>query len=542
MNLKEKGFSEKLALSALLIFLSGVAAAMIGFAFGASLSPLTAAIAAAALLGISFFCDKKLFLGCLVNFALLGIFALVCRYMFDWSYDGMYYHKQAVITLKEGWNPLYKSSLDCDVFASYPNMALWLDNYPKGLWIFSAIIYSVTGHLETAKAVNILFISALFFAGVDLLKNTYNFSKGKSLFFAFILIINPVFLSQALTFYNDLTVGVLTALAVIFCLKLYRGTASLCTYMSIAAITLISPLIKFTSPGLLAIIYIVFGTACALKHKDDLKWLIKPVSVIICSFIVSLSLFGFDPYVEHIMNGQHLLHPAAGKDKYDIMNTNPPKGFENLSGVERVLISVFSKSSNVIEEEPQLKIPFSVSKSEFKELANPDTRIGGFGIFFSAALCLSAATLAAFLIMKNKLSAETGIVLAMLLILTLFFPQSWWARYASFIYYLPVCAMIAAVREKRLRLFVGAISVVFIVNSAVTAASVISAGLKTTEYINSKLAEIKAENKKIVVRVNDFPTHVKLFEEAGIDFEISHKSIAPGEEIFYRNTKYKYID
>lgn len=544
MRILNKGsfLLEKNACSALLIFISVIIFTMMSFAVGISISPFTGAIAMAVLLAILIFFDKELFFCCIVNITILGIFACFCKYMFDWSYDGMYYHKQAIITLKEGWNPLYKSSLECDIFASYPNMTLWLDNYPKGLWIFSAVIYSMTNVLETAKAVNILFLSALFSMSFDLFKNTYKFSKRRSLLFSFIIIINPVFISQILTFYNDLTVGVLTALAIVLCLKLYRDTAGVYTYILLALITLISPLIKFTSPGFLAIIYVVYGVACAIKHRENLKWMIKPVSVITASFLISLSLLGFDPYVKHIINGQNLLHPAAGEDKYDIMNTNPPEGFESLSGAERVLISIFSKSSNVIDEKPQLKIPFTISKSEFKELANPDTRIGGFGTLFSGIFCLSIILFALFFLRKNKISAEVGILFLLLLILMLFFPQSWWSRYASFIYYLPICAVAAMSTKKTFKMFSFIISAVIILNSLITAASVVFSGIKTTEYINLKLSEIRDENKKIVVRVNDFPTHVKLFEEAGIDFEISHESIAPGEKIFYRNTKYKYVE
>lgn len=61
------------------------------------------------------------------------------------------------------------------------------------------------------------------------------------------------------------------------------------------------------------------------------------------------------------------------------------------------------------------------------------------------------------------------------------------------------------------------------------------------DIVNEKLAEIKAENKPVIVRVNDFPSHVKLFSEYGIDFEVQHHELS-NPQIFYRSTKYQFKD
>ena len=538
---KDSSFAEKTMLSAIMIFLSVVVLAMLGFALGIALKPYTVVIGIALVLGASFVCDRKLFWGGVINTALLCAFAFVCRYFFDWSYDGMYYHKEAVIILKEGWNPLRQTALECSVFASYPDMSLWLENYPKGLWIFSAAIYSLTNHLETAKAVNILFMSAVFCTAYDVMHTVFGFKKKKSRLIAILFAINPVFLSQCLTFYNDQIVGELFIIALLLCLKLYNDCATHATYAAIFVITAISPLIKFTAPALLAIVYIYFGILCTVKHKRDIIWMKKPVVIIVSAFLAGVFVFGFDPYSEHVMNHQHIIHPVMGKDKYDIMNTNPPKGFDRISPVSRLVISLFSKSSDDKDTRPQMKIPFTVSKSEVEAVSKADTRIGGFGVLFSGVLLL--AIYAAIRASSGK-KPQPELTLSVLLLLGLatLFPESWWARYASFIYYLPIFLLVGALKKGRSAVCAFVCMLLVAINSGITLFSVVSTGAEKTAAINEKLKEIKAENKKVIVRVNDFPTHVKLFEEYGIDFEVSHHSIAPGESIFFGNTKYKFVE
>jgi len=537
--LKNTSFAEKSLFSVLIIFLSVIFTSVTGFIMGITINSYTLPLSLLVISAVSFFVDKKLFKAILLNIIILFTFIFINKFIFDWSYYGMYYHKQAVITLKEGWNPFYAFAIEHDPFAGYPDMSLWLENYPKGLWIFSAAIYAMTNLLETGKAVNILFVMAVFYASYDVIQ--FYCSKKTSILLALLFAINPVFISQIFTHYNDLTVGSLFIISILLCIKLYINKTTAYTYLSLLFLTAFSPLIKFTAPCLLALTYVFFGILCLIKHRSDLKWMIKPSSIIISGFLIGFIFFGFDPYIEHIKDGYHVLHPVMGEEKYDIMNTNPPKGFDENNALENVFISLFSKTSNDIKNEPKLKIPFSVHSSEFEPLSNADTRIAGFGVFFSGIFILSLLFFIALLIKKKKIPLELSAALIYLFALMLFFPESWWARYASFIYYLPIFMLILSFMHCNKKVLPIICSLIVIANSVITGFCVVNTGIKITIDINDRLEEIKKPGKKIVLRVNDFPTHVKLFSEYGIDFEISHQPISPGESIFYRNTKYKII-
>lgn len=542
-NTEKGSVWEKAAAAPLLFLLSVLSFGLLGLALGIGLGVYSFFLGILACAAFAFVCDKQLLKPLGLTLLLLAFWMFVCSLLFDWSYDAMYFHKQAIIALKEGWNPFYQKAEEATVFATYPDMELWLNNYPNGSWIFSAVLYSLTNHLETAKAVNFLFLMPVYALGSDVLQSVYGIEKKKSLFLALLLVINPVFVCQLFTSYNDLPVGAFMILTVLCCIKIINDKADFYTYLILFAELAFVCTVKFTAPVLCALSAIPFGMYYACKKRKRLKELIRPFSVVLAGFLIGGFLFGFHPYVTHMLEGKHVIYPVMGEGSYDIMNTNPPKGFEEKSNPEKLFISLFSKTSNVIEEEPELKLPFTVHASEWIHLSNADVRIGGFGVLFSGIFLLSVLLGILALAEKRKAEAATTLILALLVLLALFFPESWWARYSCFTYYIPVFCCFYALSCKRtasvwLRKILYAL---FALNAAFFLVCVLKTGISVTGQLNGKLAEIKAENRKVIVRVNDFPSHVKLFEEYGIDYEVSHTALSE-PNIFYRNTKYQFAE
>lgn len=533
---------EKMALAPLLLLLSVLSIGLLGLTFGIGLGAYTF-FAAVFICGVVLFlCDRRLFWLFWLTVGLLALWSVVCGLIFDWSYDAMYFHKQAIIALKEGWNPLNESSLDATVFAQYPDMDLWLDNYPKGSWIFSAVIYSITNRLETAKGVNFLFLLPVFALAVDVMRAVFGMGKKKSVVFALLFVLNPVFICQVFTSYNDLPVGAFMILTALLAMKIIKEKANRYTFLLLFGTLAFSCTVKFTAPVLCAAVLLPFGIYYIWKKRREYQKWLRPVAVTLAGFIVGGFVLGFNPYVKHMLEGKHVIYPVMGVGSYDIMNTNPPKGFEDKSTPEKLLFSLFAKTDNVIENEPELKIPFSIHESEWIHLSNADIRIGGFGVLFSGILLLSLLIFVVAAAVKRKINAEIAIMLSVLTLLALFFPESWWARYSCFTYYIPVFCLVYAAdcdASKLLRLMSVAACAAFTVNALFFASAVVRTGVEVTRDLDSKLDEIKSDGRKIIVRVNDFPSHVKLFEEHGIEFEVSHSAL-PEPIVFYRNTKYQF--
>lgn len=135
-------------------------------------------------------------------------------------------------------------------------------------------------------------------------------------------------------------------------------------------------------------------------------------------------VLGFNPYIVHLIQGKHVIHPVMGAEKYDIMNTNPPEAFAGKSGAEQLFMSLFSKTENDMNQPLSLKIPFTVTSDELEDAGSADVRIGGFGVLFGGVLCVSVLLALIAAIYKTKMKGSLAIMLAAFVGLALFFPES----------------------------------------------------------------------------------------------------------------------
>ena len=544
----EPSLAQKTALCSMLMMISVIGYTMLMFALRKPMSAYSAVLPVAGIAVYSVLFDRKLLKSLVICLVILIVWMALCAKIFDWSYDGMYYHKEAVITLAEGWNPLFQSSTAAQPLNSNANLWMWLDNYPKGIWICSAAIYIITGFLETAKAVNILFIIMLFCAAHSTFVTVFDAKNGRAAIFAAAACLNPVYIAQIFTSYNDLAVGVLTVAAALLGMKIYSEKADRCDYALLGCITAMSCLVKFTAPLLVGLILFAYGTGYAIKlwrggmePKTIPTRFIKPAVVIFSGFIIGVTVLGYNPYVWHITRGQNMVYPVLGENSYDIMNTNPPKGFDGKTEFEKYFLSIASETSNNISEGYRVKIPFTVHKKEFDYLSHADTRLGGFGVWFSGIFILALLLLIIAVIARQKIRGETAILLIAFFMLGLFFPEAWWARYASYTFYIPLFLLFCASEHTLIKPAAYAVVLALVINSIMSIVCVIKDGNEITDGINNMLDDIKSEGKRVEVRINDFPSHLKLFEEAGIPYVVAPDSI-PDEIIFYEDTKYRFLD
>ena len=104
---------------------------------------------------------------------LISIF--LCGGVFDSSYDGNSYHKEAIGYLKEGWNPIYETAEEFGKKESLTSsQAIWLNSYPKTTWFYGASVYKITDNIETSKSFNFIIVFVVFFVIVYLINKYYN--------------------------------------------------------------------------------------------------------------------------------------------------------------------------------------------------------------------------------------------------------------------------------------------------------------------------------------------------------------------------------
>lgn len=126
--------SSRFALAPLAVFVLCTAINSVGLLFGVRVGAYSIIAAFAAVAVCSVVRDRRLCLAVIVTALLMAVTAPVFANIWDFSYDGMYFHKEAAYSLARGWNPFRESYRDFGRFGHFFDMPLWLDNYPKGMW------------------------------------------------------------------------------------------------------------------------------------------------------------------------------------------------------------------------------------------------------------------------------------------------------------------------------------------------------------------------------------------------------------------------
>lgn len=444
---------------------------------------------------------------------------------FDLSYDGQGYHQETIYLLKNGWNPVFEETT---VFRS------WINHYQKGNEIIQANIYLLTDKIEAGKMINLLFIFIAFAVFVVFLSTLKIRSLYKWLL-SFIVVFNPVVFTQVFTNYIDAN----------WYLTLVIALSSLCTYFMdrkpIGLIIFILSSVIFCSLKLTSIpVFIVITVFAFSYHLFFQKK--KMVFPFLAIFLLSV-ICNIHPFITNVKNGYHILHPFAGSKKSDILNQNIPEVLLNKNRIERLLVSLFSETSNGIKaiHYEGLKMPFQINKANL--YLSYDTRLGGFGFLFSGILILSVVLLIHLLFLKkqNFLKKVLVIVLVGLLCTILINPASWWARLSAQIWLFPITIVIfALLSEKKLPSLLALLVLpLFMVNVLIPGYLSFKDLQNNNKVMNHFINSVG--NKTIILNLSNqrgFQQYYLKFKERNINYKIeelhNHTEIAPfTPDIYY---------
>ena len=372
--------------------------------------------------------------------AIILIWAFSTQFLYDAGHDGHSYHLTAIWGLANGWSP-FSSSHD----------NIWVDSYPSGYWVLQSYLVSTTGLLLSGKSLTIGLMAAvaLLAYGFFLDQISDRISRFKDFWafvFAIFVVSNPVTVTQIMTHYVDGSLYLLgTALAFFLLADIY-STSRLARWSALGCIVL---MVNTKTASLYYVPMIVFASLMAdwvLKKAEIshfqfvLNWIKSKGIVIGLAFVIGITVIGYKPYITNVADHGKLLYPSVDK----IMATNIPDNLEPLSVPMKFLYGILSRTEDsvwpvLVTAPVNLKIPGTFHISEFKDL-DFDTRRGGFGPFFSLALILSVAVYAI-----TKLGSIRGnrdpqyrkgdalaLFAAVMIGASVFFPESWWARYVPF--------------------------------------------------------------------------------------------------------------
>lgn len=451
------------------------------------------------------------FISGFITFLILLSGFLISTYFFDLSADGQSYHQESIIQLKKGWNPVY--------FDSHSRtMKVWTEHYPKGAEIIQSCIYSFFGKIETGKAINIfLLISSLLLSKKVL--ERFSLNSKQQWIFAFLIALNPVVISQVLTFYVDgLSYSFLVC--VLGSLFLFIKTKErIYMMLTIMALT-IGGSLKFTStPTLVVLILSILIILLLLKKISSIKALILPL---LCSAFLLL-FCNYNPYITNLKEGKHVFYPLKGEGAIDILERFAPEGFvRNNNRIEKLAFTLFTKTGSFDKDNMAYKIPFSVSQKELNRLADADIGVGGFGIFYSGFLIV----LLLFFIINykrlknlNKQQKMLFITIIPILFSVLIISDPWWIRYIPQFYLIPlILLLILEINDIKIKnLFV--LKGILFVNLLFFISSVAVLNIYGTEKTYYILNMLKDSGKTVKIDARYFTSNLDRLEEYGISYK-----------------------
>jgi len=473
-----------------------------------------------------------------IVFSLIIIFIslLFSSLLFDFSWDGQWYHQAAIYNIKDGWNPFFEP-----IKKFNENNDISIIHFPKGPWYFAASVYSTFGDFEAGKTINFIVIAAAFTVLLASLSE-FGFSLLKSLIISSLIVFNPVVWSEVTTFLVDgLLILYLTIYLATLCSWVKKPQTLSVIIGMMASICLINS--KFT--GL--VFFCVFATFAFIYFLIAKKeYLFKFIGIHAFTLILGVCVFGFNPYVTNTIERGNPLYPIMGSAKYpscfaqgfdanEVYET--PQNMQGKSLFTRFFFAHFGRPGNAPynnENKAELIWPFTSNVSDWKAYTFHETRVSGFGPFFSGILIISFV-LMLWVIASNKKSFKVLSLLLLGIISTLLISKHfWWPRFAPQIWLIPLLPIIFSLwydNSKIRSIYTWILISIVLVNGLIVMTVHLNWEIKSSINLKKQLTEINHEKKIIYVNSGWFE---KSTNERLNKWGINYKNM-PADSIFKNN-------
>ncbi len=440
---------------------------------------------------------------------------VVATFFYDVSYDGQTYHMEAIYQLKNGWNPFYT------LLPKQNHLTIYINHYAKGAELPQSTIYSLTNYIESGKATNFILLAGTFCICLSFLLSLKKLSPVKCTVITILLVLNPVVVNQLISTYVDGQLALLLLAFIVMAVWIVRDH-SYYNNIVLGAIIIITVNVKFT--GLIYVVIFSVAFLAWLLFTKNNKLFKKVLLATAVSGLIAVLIVGYNPYVVNTVQFMHPFYPLMGQNKVDIMGYNLPNGFEGKNAINKLFMSLFAHTDNVMPNngrEVELKFPFELKKTDVINASKIDARIAGFGPMFSGALLASFVIL--FMLVAGrgdkKLLRNTTFIIIIIVISVLINPESWWARYVPQLWFLPIILLITAefykMRRSRILRFV--IYGALLVNIGLTSIG-IGWNFTMTQLINYQLEVLKASKQPIVIDLEFFNSNRIRLAENNISY------------------------
>ena len=370
--------------------------------------------------------------------AVYGLFLVVAivasSLCLDFSYDGQWYHTDAILSLAEGWNPVRNPTGSSHYAVIYPRGA---EIYGTALWKL------VPQTIEITKAGS--WVALFASAGVTLraLAISTTLNRRSLMGLAAVAVLNPVTIRQLTTTMVDGIFGscvlILVALVVQQVRKRepYRWILLAAASFALVDVKTSGLLIGlFTGAVVMLVPMIGRWVGSSLGSEETARTVWSGVAVTLAIAISSVVVY--NPYVSNTSTYGTPLYPAFHKDAPGILTAQRPADFRGISNFSRLFGAAISVPQSDLAPSKVDRNPLMMNGRKVMAYVDPDTRIKGFGPY---TIFLDLAILVGWVALfrtdrKRAWSALIGMVAIWITVVGA--GEGWWARIVPQAWLIPV--------------------------------------------------------------------------------------------------------
>jgi hypothetical protein len=186
----------------------------------------------------------------------------------------------------------------------------------------------------------------------------------------------------------------------------------------------------------------VLGFMAVLIYKKRYKEIKRLFIYSALSVIAGICFIGYNPYVTNTRDFHHPFYPLNGKSFTENFSFMYQEGVSDKSRVVKLIYAIYGKTEN---SKAELKIPFTVTKSELVDNAKTELRVGGMGVFYGGVFTLSFLLLMLSII-RRRVEVDSyvvlGIVLVSIFASILIISEPWITRYIPQLWFTPLIILV----------------------------------------------------------------------------------------------------
>lgn len=444
----------------------------------------------------------------------------------DSTFDGRWFHREAIIQLAHGWNPLAGELTPAEV--SDDGARVRINGYPKGPWILAASLFMLVGLIEPASAFSFALVVAAAASVYAATVGLGGISVGRATAIAVVAALNPIAMCQLA---NPLVDGQLASVLLVVIaagVLLYRTRSGLALTLLVMTVVFGVNTKQSAVPFVVVIVggVLIIGMTVARRLP---RW--QPLAAVAAAFVFGLAVIGAQPHVTNVVRHGKWAYPHGAQT----VTGSVPEVLEDtsLGRLEGFLRSSFSRSLHQhslwssrmqLATELELKLPFSISRQELRQFRIQGVRIGGGGPLYSAMLLTGLLALVMLLRSRRAGSGSTALLVSVLLLSVLLlsvvlFPYPWVFRLVPQAWLLPLVPAAAALTSRtRWTAATGwAVLVVGAVNLTLVTWVWTTAAIKHTSFLQKRLAALVAE-QPVAIDFGGYRADRLLLADHGVRF------------------------